>query len=585
MNRRCLSFLLFLAACGGMSSMASAQATQTLSLNPSKDNTLYESESGNLSNGKGDAIFSGRSGTNAGTARRRAVLAFDLSAISAGSTVTGVSLQLRNSSNRDTGQPTMTLHRLTQDWGEGASSASGPGGGGTSAAAGDATWIHTFFDTSFWDSPGGDYMAAVSAQQTVGSNGTYAWESDELVSDVQAWVDDPASNFGWILIGNESTIGTAKRFNSREASSGQPLLSVTYTPPSQTNPGTIEFTQAVYDAGESDGTAVISVTRTGGTDGEVTVDYVTTDDSATAGTDYTATAGTLGFGDGEGGTKSFPVTMIDDAEDPVFEGIESVRLALTNPTGGAQLGEQRSSELRISDTDDLSHFSYFPQFGNGGGFFSQSILLNAEMDRTATVRIVGHTDEGGPYLLGVGIPGTPEILDTLIEVPAHGLQVFETGPEGDLQLGTVTLSADAPVRGVVVFGGLFGLAGVQATDEFSHGFVGPVDTQLPAVRTGVSIQNLGSDPVSVSLELLDAGGAVVASGTLEIAGLGKVAQFIDEIEWDTVVDFSSFRGSVRVAGESNLSALMIQNRIVEGISQFATLPVVALSEAAAAASP
>jgi hypothetical protein len=52
-----------------------------------------------------------------------------------------------------------------------------------------------------------------------------------LVADVQAWVNGTASNYGWIVIGNESGAGTAKGFASREATttSQRPQLTITYT--------------------------------------------------------------------------------------------------------------------------------------------------------------------------------------------------------------------------------------------------------------------------------------------------------------------------------------------------------------------
>ena len=44
-----------------------------------------------------------------------------------------------------------------------------------------------------------------------------------------AWLDEPASNFGWLLRGNEDASPTAKRFHSRQ-SANPPTLVVTYTP-------------------------------------------------------------------------------------------------------------------------------------------------------------------------------------------------------------------------------------------------------------------------------------------------------------------------------------------------------------------
>ena len=52
-----------------------------------------------------------------------------------------------------------------------------------------------------------------------------------MAADIQQWLDDPASNYGWILAGNESANQTTKRFATRENSDEghRPLLTVEYT--------------------------------------------------------------------------------------------------------------------------------------------------------------------------------------------------------------------------------------------------------------------------------------------------------------------------------------------------------------------
>jgi len=207
---------------------ASAQAT-TLTLPPAKDNTLYESANGTLSNGSGQFLFSGE--TNEGSSRR-ALLKFDLSSLPTNAQFTRVILTLTVSKTVSGGQ-THTLHRMLADWGEGTSNAGDPGGQGTNAATGDATWQHTFFSNTLWTTPGGDYTSTISASQTVARNGAYTWESAQMLADVRAWVDTPSANFGWILLGGEAGNRTAKRFYSREAGSAsqRPKLTVEYTLP------------------------------------------------------------------------------------------------------------------------------------------------------------------------------------------------------------------------------------------------------------------------------------------------------------------------------------------------------------------
>jgi hypothetical protein len=112
--------------------------------------------------------------------------------------------------------------------------------------------------------------------------------------------------------------------------------------------GSLQFASAAFAAGEGDGNAVVTVTRDGGTAGEVSVSYSTTDGTATAGEDYLPTSGTLTFADGEGGSQSFAVPIVDDE---VSEDAETVSLSLSDPTGGASLGQPSSAVLTIGDNE------------------------------------------------------------------------------------------------------------------------------------------------------------------------------------------------------------------------------------------
>ena len=123
----------------------------------------------------------------------------------------------------------LELHKLLADWGEGTSMAPGEEGDGAPATPNDATWRHRFFDTIFWNTQGGDFSATVSASQMVGAVGQYTWSSAQMVADVQGWLDNPATNFGWLMLGDESVFLTAKRFDTRESTS-PPVLAITYIP-------------------------------------------------------------------------------------------------------------------------------------------------------------------------------------------------------------------------------------------------------------------------------------------------------------------------------------------------------------------
>ena len=202
-----------------------AASPVTVTVTSNKDNTLIENPTGSLSNGAGDGFFAGRTG-QANNSIRRGVIAFDLSSIPAGSTIISVTLRL-NMSMTITGSQPITLHRLLADWGEGSSSG---GGGGSAATPGDATWLHRFYTTTLWTTPGGDFTSSPSAALQVGAVGFYQWSSPQMVTDLQGWVDAPPTNFGWLLKGNENSSGSAKRFGSRENSTpaNRPTLTVIY---------------------------------------------------------------------------------------------------------------------------------------------------------------------------------------------------------------------------------------------------------------------------------------------------------------------------------------------------------------------
>jgi hypothetical protein len=222
------AFVLVLGA--GLALAAQSAGADVIALGSSRDNTLYESASGFLSNGAGSYLFTG---STAGSEIRRALLAFDVTgSVPAGATINSASLDLSMSKTISGSQP-VSLHRVTADWGEAGSDAGGEEGGGAVAQTGDATWLHTFRATGFWASAGGDFAPAPSATQSVGGPAPYTWGSTAaMVSDVQGWLDVPAGNFGWIVIGNESSSFTSKRFNSREnaGESSRPMLTIDFTP-------------------------------------------------------------------------------------------------------------------------------------------------------------------------------------------------------------------------------------------------------------------------------------------------------------------------------------------------------------------
>lgn len=113
-------------------------------------------------------------------------------------------------------------------------------------------------------------------------------------------------------------------------------------------PGVLQFTAPTYSVNETGATATITVTRTGGATGAVSVQYATADGSAVQPGDYTSAANTLNWADGDSAAKTFTIAINDDVQ---VEGNETVLLALSNPGGGATLGATAAATLTIVDND------------------------------------------------------------------------------------------------------------------------------------------------------------------------------------------------------------------------------------------
>jgi hypothetical protein len=234
---------LLLIACLVLVPSVAQSATATLSA--SKDNTIFQNQVNNSAGGAA-GIFSGSNGTGS---PRRGLIAFDVaSAIPAGAIITAAELRMYLGNAPNNNAQTIGLHRLNVNWGEGAAGNSAPGigggGNGFAAGAGDATWNTPTFGSGAWTNPGatGDFNATASTSTPVTGpvETAFIWLSTPtLLSDVQGWLNSPATNFGWALVSaGEGTSASVKAFYSRSATQNagggtldpafRPLLTVTY---------------------------------------------------------------------------------------------------------------------------------------------------------------------------------------------------------------------------------------------------------------------------------------------------------------------------------------------------------------------
>ena len=238
-----LIWILLAVAFGPLSGRLQGDVVTLLS---GSDTRLHEQ---NPTNNEGGffTLVSGTQGPLAGATRNRALLRFDPgSAIPPNSEVHSAQLLLTVVMTPfGAADSTFELHRVLKPWAEN-----------------EATWEIRLAPDIAWDAPGAaagaDYSETVSATQFIAGLGGYTFDSTaDLVADVQAWLDDPGANFGWILVSqSEAVQKTARHFASREnATSPPPQLIVEFTPPPRIDRAEIVGTQILLhfqvEAGKS----------------------------------------------------------------------------------------------------------------------------------------------------------------------------------------------------------------------------------------------------------------------------------------------------------------------------------------------
>lgn len=112
-------------------------------------------------------------------------------------------------------------------------------------------------------------------------------------------------------------------------------------------PGSLQFSTSSHSTAEGQGNVTLTVTRTGGAGGAVSVRYITVSGTA-GGSDFGPASATLAWADGDTSAKSFTVSIVDDNQ---VEGIETFSVQLSNPTGGATLGSPATATISIADND------------------------------------------------------------------------------------------------------------------------------------------------------------------------------------------------------------------------------------------
>lgn len=206
---------------------------------------------------------------------------------------------------------------------------------------------------------GQEYEMEVTATEYDGDEITL---SASGLPDADTWLaDDPGTGsimgyFNW----TPETTGTWNVVFSATDKDGTTNRTVAFTAVPE-GPGSLAFDSDGVHVRESAGTVTLTVVRTNGAAGAVSVGWSTANGTASAGSEYTTGSGTLNFADGEN-AKTLTVALLDDT---AAEENKTFTVTLRNATGGAVLGDPVTCTVTIVDDDDANASYYASCYRNG----------------------------------------------------------------------------------------------------------------------------------------------------------------------------------------------------------------------------
>jgi len=291
--------------------------------------------------------------------------------------------------------------------------------------------------------------------------------------------------------------------------------------------GTLAFTGSNYTVNESGVYAnALTITRTTGNTGAISVLVTPSNGSATAGSDYNSAPITVSFATGET-IKTLTIPIINDA---IFEPTEAFNLKLSNPIGGASIGTQSTSIVTILDNDPAPvgtlAFSGSNYTVNESGVYANALTITRTAGNTGAISVLV-TPSNGSATAPQDFSNTPitvsfatgETIKTLT-IPIVNDAIFEptetfnlklSNPIGGANLGTQSTSIvtildnDLPPVGTLAFTGsnyTVNESGVYAnalTITRTTGNTGAISVLVtPSNGSATAPQDFSNTPITVS---------------------------------------------------------------------------------------
>ena len=364
--------------------------------------------------------------------------------------------------------------------------------------------------------------SAFAGSDFTGTSGTLSFASGETSKSVNvALINDSATESNETFTVTLSSPGGGAYLGAQKLATG--------TIVDDDQPGVLQFAVAGYSVYENVGTLSVSVTRTGGSTGPVSVQYATANGSAFAGSDYTAASGTLSFANGET-AKIFSVAITNDA---AAEGAETFTIGLSTPSGGATLGSPATTTVTIRNGPNpslqLSSAAY--SRSEDGGSVAISVVRTGD----ASVPVsVAFATANGTAVAGADYAAT---TGTLNFAAGQNLTTFSVPLFDDTTIEpdkTFTVSLSAPTSPAML--GAPSSATVTIVNDDEAFFQFDAASQSVAENVGsatMTVTRTGVTSSTMSVAYATANGAAAApgdftaeSGTLTFAA-GETSKTIE----------------------------------------------------------
>ena len=194
---------------------------------------------------------------------------------------------------------------------------------------------------------------AFAGQDYVATNGTLFFATNQFTNTFTVRIIDDVLGEGLEIFGVALTnvLGEAALATNGLDTAGVAILDNDTSFSFGTNAFSVGLSN--YAVFENIGLAPITILRTGNSSNAVSVRFVISDGTATAGLDYAFTNLTVAFAPGEV-SRIINIVIFQDA---IGEPSETINLTLLNPTNGTSLGIPSTATLTILDDDDTFAFS------------------------------------------------------------------------------------------------------------------------------------------------------------------------------------------------------------------------------------